>query len=288
LPLALGLSFFVSRRLVASVDRIQQGTAQFAAGQFQRRLSPEGIPELDQLVLSFNVLADSLQEVERRRQDLVADLTHELRTPLTVIGGYLEGLADGSVPADPQIYGRLNRETKRLKKLISALQELSRAEAGYLPLELHAVSLKPLCSEVLEKLRHQVPDDGPDLQLAVGELPSVWADPERVEQILINLLSNALRHTPKGRVRVDGQPLGDYVELTVSDTGSGIAPENLAHIFERFWRADRARGQETGAGSGIGLTIVKKLVEIQGGTVKVKSSLGQGSSFSFTLPVAFR
>jgi signal transduction histidine kinase len=286
LPLALGLSLFVSRRIVTPLKAIQKGTAEFAGGNFQRRIDPVGVPELDRLVRSFNTLADSLQGVEQRRQDLVADLAHELRTPLTVLGVYLEGLANGSVTGDSEVYRRLNRETQRLKKLVRDLQELSRAEAGYLPLEAKTVDLKPLCMEVVEKFNPQIQEDGPTLQLELGQLPPVLADPGRVEQILINLLSNALRHTEQGTIQIGATQKGNFVELYVKDTGTGITPENLKHVFERFWRADPSRNQATG-GTGIGLTIVKKLVELQGGTVWVESTLGQGTTFHFTLPLAY-
>jgi signal transduction histidine kinase len=286
LPLALGLSLFVSRRIVTPLKAIQRGTAEFTRGNFQRRIDPVGVPELDRLVRSFNTLADSLQGVEQRRQDLVADLAHELRTPLTVLGVYLEGLANGSVTGDSEVYRRLNRETQRLKKLVRDLQELSRAEAGYLPLEAKTVDLKPLCMEVVEKFNPQIQEDGPTLQLELGQLPPVLADPGRVEQILINLLSNALRHTEQGTIQIGATQKGNFVELYVKDTGTGITPENLKHVFERFWRADPSRNQATG-GTGIGLTIVKKLVELQGGTVWVESTLGQGTTFHFTLPLAY-
>jgi signal transduction histidine kinase len=286
LPLALGLSLFVSRRIVTPLKAIQRGTAEFTRGNFQRRIDPVGVPELDRLVRSFNTLADSLQGVEQRRQDLVADLAHELRTPLTVLGVYLEGLANGSVTGDSEVYRRLNRETQRLKKLVRDLQELSRAEAGYLPLEAKTVDLKPLCLEVVEKFNPQIQEDGPTLQLELGQLPPVLADPGRVEQILINLLSNALRHTEQGTIQIGATQKGNFVELYVKDTGTGITPENLKHVFERFWRADPSRNQATG-GTGIGLTIVKKLVELQGGTVWVESTLGQGTTFHFTLPLAY-
>jgi signal transduction histidine kinase len=285
LPLALGLSLFVTRRIVKPLKAIQAGTAEFAKGAFQQRIGPVGIPELDQLVRSFNSLADSLQGVEQRRQELIADLAHELRTPLTVIGIYMEGLADGSISGEPEIYSRLNRETQKLKRLVRDLQELSRAEAGYLPLELKTVALKPLCLELIEKFSAQIQENGPVLKLEVGQLPLVLADPGRVEQILINLLSNALRYTDHGSIHIGATQKGNFVELYVKDSGTGMSAEDLKHVFERFWRADPSRNKATG-GSGIGLTIVKKLVEIQGGTVWVESVLDQGTTFHFTLPLA--
>ncbi len=285
LPLGVGLSLFVSRRIVEPVTAIQKGTAEFAAGNFQHRITPIGIPELDRLITSFNILANSIQEIEKRRQELVADLAHELRTPLTVIGGYLEGLQDGSIQADPIIYDRLNQETRRLRKLVTSLQELSKAEAGYLPLEVKPFALKPLCLNVLQKFSVQMLDDGPILESQIGDyLPTIFADPERVEQILLNLLSNALRHTTQGKIQLRATVKGDFVEVAIQDTGTGIAPEDMPHLFERFWRSDHSRTRETG-GSGIGLTIVKKLVEIQGGMVRVESQLDVGTSFYFTVPV---
>jgi len=285
LPLAAGLSFWVSRRISQPLVEVQEGIAQFAKGNFTHRLASTGIPEIDRLVLNFNTMADSLEEVEEHRQRLIADLAHELRTPLTVLAGYLEQLQDGVLTPDPIIYSRLWRETQRLRKLVSALQELSRAEAGYLALDLQSVDLKTLCQEVVAKFAIQIPEDGPDLHLDIPALPLVWADPERLEQILLNLLSNALRHTATGQIRLHAHRRDDEVELAVQDTGTGIAPGDLPFLFERFWRSDQARTRETG-GNGIGLTIVKKLVEIQGGQIQVESQPGQGACFRFTIPIA--
>lgn len=284
LAVAFALSFYVSRRITDPISHLADVAANLARGRVQRA-EPLGIPELDRLAVSFNAMADSLAEVEQRRSELIADLGHELRTPLTVLTGYLEGLADGSVRAEPELFERLGREVSRLKRLVADLQELSRVEAGALRLELRALQPHAVVQELVDRFADQLPEEGPSLLNRVAaDAPTVWADPDRLEQVLINLISNAVRHTPAGgQVSVESAVEGEHLCLSVRDTGVGIAPENLPHLFERFWRADKSRSRVSG-GSGIGLTIVQRLVELHGGEVAVESKLGEGSRFSFTLP----
>lgn len=287
------LSYWVSRRIVQPLTQIEQITQQFAAGKLDKRLPPSEIPEINQLAISFNRMAVSLEDVEHRRRELVSDLTHELRTPLTVLRGYLEELAEGRIEPTPTVYLKLGKETKRLERLIIDLQQLSQAEAGYLPIVLKAVNLRPLLESLVEKFSDQVWDE--DLKLYLdcpNQLPNVIADIDRVEQIVVNLLGNALKYTESGtiivRAWVDStgfNTLGSRLWIAVTDTGIGIAREDLPHVFERFWRADKSRNQHTG-GTGIGLAICQRLVELQGGQIQVESQLGVGSTFRFYLPLA--
>ncbi|MEO1592048.1 MAG: ATP-binding protein, partial [Cyanobacteria bacterium J06632_22] len=236
-------------------------------------------------------MASDLETVEQRRRDLVSDLTHELRTPLTIVRGYLEGLSDGTVPNTPEMYGRLIRETTRLQRLVDDLQELSKLEASHLPIQIQTIELAPLLQQVVHRFAGQISETRAlKLELSLPEtLPSVAADPARVEQVLVNLLSNALRYTAAGKIRVTAQPQPSkaptHLWVQVTDTGMGIAPEDLPRVFERFWRADPSRNRNSG-GTGIGLAICKRLVELQGGHIQVDSALGQGSTFSFSLPLA--
>lgn len=288
-----GLSYWVSRRIVQPLTQIRQITNKFAAGHLDERLPPSEIPEINQLATSFNRMAVSLEDVENRRRELVSDLTHELRTPLTVIRGYLEELADNRIEASPSVYQRLAKETRRLERLINDLQELSKAEAGYLPIKLQAVSLCPLLESLIEKFSDQLLEDGPQLRLDCPEyLPLVRADIDRVEQVLVNLIGNALTYTETGSITIRAGTQAEETKISVpqvwvavTDTGVGIAPQDLPHIFERFWRADRSRNQHTG-GTGIGLAISKRLIELQGGQIEVESQLGVGSTFRFYLPLA--
>jgi signal transduction histidine kinase len=282
-----GLSYWLSRRIVQPLVQIEESTQRLAAGHLEERVPPSEIPELHQLAISFNRMAAELEGVEQRRRDLVSDLTHELRTPLTVVEGYLEGLADGTIDSDPEIYDRLARETKRLRRLVNDLQELSKMEAGYLPIDAKPMDVCPLLSVLVERFETQVLDpDRLALELnCPANLPLVLADAERVEQILVNLIGNALRHTAEGQITVTAWAEPPLLWIAVQDTGEGIDPEHLPYVFERFWRADRSRDRASG-GTGIGLAICRRLVELQGGTIHVDSQPGAGSTFQFSLPLA--
>ncbi|WP_228024643.1 cell wall metabolism sensor histidine kinase WalK [cf. Phormidesmis sp. LEGE 11477] len=285
-----GVSWWLSWRITRPLLRMETITRQFAAGNFSSRVPPLEIPEFDRLGHSFNRMANDLEDVEQRRRELVGDLTHELRTPLTIVKGYLEGLADGAIAPTPETYDRLAKETERLQRLVNDLQELSRLESGYLPIDPQAVMIAPLVTQVCDRFADQlIHSDRLQLTTNFSEnLPTVWGDPARIEQILVNLLSNALRHTDVGevRVRVYTQSVEgtDFVWIDVTDTGEGIEEADIPHVFERFWRADRSRDRISG-GSGIGLAICRRLVELQGGTITAASRIGGGSTFSFSLPV---
>ena len=286
-----GLSFWVSKRIMQPLTQIKQITQKFAAGQLEARLPPSEIPEINQLATSFNRMAASLENVEHRRRELVSDLTHELRTPLTVLRGYLEELSADRIEATPAVYQQLSKETKRLERLINDLQELSKAEAGYLPIKLESINLYPLLESLVQKFSDQLLEDGPVLHLKCPEqLPTVRADIDRVEQVLVNLIGNALTYTDKGSITIEALPelvnntTISRLWVSVTDTGIGISSEDLPHVFERFWRAEKSRNQHTG-GTGIGLAISKRLIELQGGQIEVKSQLGKGSTFKFSLPL---
>ncbi len=281
-----GLSYWVSRRIMQRLTEMEQITQKFAAGQMDARLPLSDIPELNRLGASFNRMAASLEGVEARRRELIGDMTHELRTPLTVVRGYLEELADGEIETSPEIYRRLAKETKRLERLVNDLQELSKAEAGYLPINIQRVNLRPLLESLVEKFSDQLLEDGPVMRLECPSvLPPVLADVDRTEQVLVNLLGNAVRYTTKGSITIRTWTEAFKLWIAVMDTGIGIAPENLPHVFERFWRADRSRDRHSG-GTGIGLTISRRLIELQGGQIHVESKLGTGSTFQFFLPLA--
>jgi signal transduction histidine kinase len=281
-----GLSYLVAKRITQPLIQMEKVTQKITAGHLEERLPHNEIPELDQLAISINQMAANLEGVEQRRRELVGDLTHELRTPLTIVEGYLEGLADGTIDPSVDIYQRLVRETGRLRRLVNDLQELSQAEAGYLPIRLERVDLPPLLHAIAAKFFDQLFEDSPALKLdCPDDLPPILADPERVEQVLMNLLGNALRYTDQGTITVKAWPEGRKVWIAVIDTGQGIGAEDLPHVFERFWRADRSRDRASG-GTGIGLAISRRLIELQGGAIEVESELGQGSTFRFFLPVA--
>jgi signal transduction histidine kinase len=283
------LSYLVSKRIVKPLIQMEEITKKFAAGQLEERMPSNDIPEVNQLAVSFNRMAGTLEGVEQRRRELVSDLTHELRTPLTILRGYLEGLSDGTVEPSSDIYQRLSKETGRMQRLVNDLQELSKMEAGYLPINARSIDLYPLVKTVVQRFSDQLIAEQSPLMLLdySADLPSANADPERVEQILVNLISNALKYTSAGSITVQGKVESGWLWISVIDTGEGIAQENLSHVFERFWRADRSRDRTSG-GTGIGLAICRRLVELQGGTIEVTSTLSIGSHFRFSLPIATR
>ncbi|MFN5514698.1 MAG: sensor histidine kinase [Cyanobacteriota bacterium] len=284
-----GLSYLAAERICQPLKQMKEITQKLAAGNLEERMPETVIPEFNQLGKSFNVMASSLEDVEQRRRDLISDLTHELRSPLTVVRGYLEELADGNIGPSPELYQRLVGETRRLERLTRDLQELSKAEAGYLTIRPQVFPIYPLLEALVEKFQDQIPEEGPELVLeSHRHHPLVFADPDRTEQILVNLLGNAIRYTETGAITlktwVDPQNKSQ-LWIAVTDTGVGISAEDLPHVFERFWRADKSRSRHSG-GTGIGLAIVQRLAELQGGAVAVQSVLGEGSEFRFSLPLA--
>lgn len=285
------LSYWVATRINQALVNIERSAYRLATGHLQERVPASPIPELARLSRSINQMVTALEDGELRRRDLITDLSHELRTPLTVIRGYLEEIDSDRLKATPEIRSRLITETRRLERLVNNLQELSKAESGSLPLTLKSVALKPLLVELCDRFSSQLLEDGPELALdCPNNIPNVWADSDRLEQILINLLGNAIRHTQCGRITLSAKASTcpqrtehDCVQIAVQDTGSGIASDDLAHVFDRFWRSADARAQQSG-GTGIGLTITRQLIELQGGQITVESQLHQGTTFTFWLP----
>ncbi|MEM6520042.1 MAG: HAMP domain-containing sensor histidine kinase [Cyanobacteria bacterium P01_D01_bin.71] len=284
---ASSLSYWLSQRIIQPLLEMEEITGSFAAGDLDRRLPEYEMLELTQLANSVNHMAADIQSVEQRRRDLVSDLSHELRTPLTILKGYLEGLADGTIEADPAVYERLARETQRLQRLVNDLQELSQLESGYLPIAPQPTDIGELLSYVVARFADQrLAEDPVALRLnCPPNLPLAQADAERIEQVIVNLLNNALRHTQKGTVTVNAWSAEKQLWVAVADTGPGIAAADVPHVFDRFWRADRSRDRASG-GTGIGLTICRRLIELHGGHIEVASTLGEGSIFRFWLPVA--
>ena len=282
---ALLLSYWVARRITAPLIQIEQTTRKFADGQLATRLPTSSIPEINRLSRSFNRMALSLEQVEEKRRELIGDLAHELRTPLTIIRGYLEEIVDERITLSANLLDQLIKEVRRVERLVLDLQLLSKAEAGYLPLHLQSVSLQSLLKQVIEHISTQVSENGPTLILdCPPNLPSIWADPDRTSQILVNLIGNALRYTEHGEILVRVHKDDAYAWVTVADTGSGIAPQDLPHVFDRFWRSQQSRARHAN-GAGLGLAITRRLVELQGGSICVESQLGIGSKFQFSLPL---
>ena len=290
---ALLVGALLSRQIVRPVRRLLGATRRIAAGHYAERVSVGSTgagDELGRLAISFNAMAAALEETERRRLALVGDVAHEIRTPLATLEASLEGLLDGVVEPSPQTWATLHDEVGRLRRLADDLQELSRAEARQIPLTPRPVPPVAIIRAALDRLEGQFAEKGLEVECLVpATLPPVLADQDRAVQVVTNLLTNALRYTPApGRVAVAAERRGDTVAITVTDSGVGLAPAHLAHLFERFYRVDRSRSRALG-GTGIGLTIAKALVEAMGGQIRAESAgLGCGSVFTVTLPLAHR
>jgi signal transduction histidine kinase len=257
-------------------------------GDLSQRVHVDSKDEIGELAHAFNAMADGLQRQEQLRRNMVTDIAHELRTPLTNLPGYLETRRDGVLAPQPEVVQSLHEDALLLDRLINDLQELTLAEAGQLTLSKQSVSPADLIEEAVAALRPYTEQPGLTLRTAVApNLPAVNADGERIGQVLRNLIQNARAHTPAGgEIVVAANDLRglSMIEFSVRDTGSGIAPEHLLYVFERFYRADASRNRATG-GAGLGLAIVKQIVEAHGGAVNAESVPGQGSTLSFTLPV---
>lgn len=285
--IALLLTFVLSRRMMSPIAVLAEATRRLGRGDLSQRVRLQGEDEIASLGQAFNSMADDLEYAEQLRRNMVADVAHELRTPLSNIQGYLEAIRDGMVEPDAGAIRSLTEETALLSRLVNELQELSLAEAGELKLIFQAESITDLIRQAATSWQPQLTTGEILLSLEVPEdLPPVSIDWQRVNEVLHNIMENAVAHTRKrGTIKIAASQKGRWVEVTVSDTGEGIPAEDLPHIFERFYRVDKSRARATG-GSGLGLTIAKRLVEAHGGTIVVQSKLGEGSCFSFTVPVA--
>jgi len=282
---ALLLGSVLFFQIVSPVQRLTSAAQKIAAGDLSQRIPTQSQDEIGTLAESFNQMADSLAKHEELRRNLIADVAHELRTPLTVIQGNLEAMLDGVLPTNPQEIATLRDETALLARLVSDLRLLSLAEAGQLKLERVEIDPAELITRAVEPFRLQAQSSQIELALEIASnLPFINVDADRIAQVIRNLLNNALRHTPAGgRITlICRKETTQSLLITVSDTGEGIPPDDLPFVFDRFYRADKSRSRTSG-GSGIGLAIVKQLVEAHGGKVWVESLPGQGTTFGFTL-----
>ena len=283
---ALLVSFFISRRIVAPVRTLTNASQHIAEGHYAERVQVNGSDEIAQLAARFNKMTTQLEQVESMRRQLIGDVTHELRTPLTSIKGYMEGLIDGVMPSTPETFDQIHHEADRLSRLVDDLQELSRVEAKAYPLDFRSLTVPNLVQTTLKRLSPQATAKRIRLRSSLpADLPHILADEDRITQVLVNLVANAIQYTPEdGEVTISAVRHENEIYILVKDTGVGIPPEHLANLFTRFYRVDKSRSRNAGGGSGIGLTIAKHLVEAHGGRIWAQSAgEGQGSTFSFSL-----
>ena len=294
------------RNIAAPLANLMQASDRVAAGDLSVRVPVAARGEFAELSNSFNHMVEELSLADRRRRNLTADVAHELRTPLQIIQGNLEGLVDGVYQPTPEHLEATLAETRLLARLVEDLRVLSQVEAGQLPMQWEAIGAGELLNDVATSFSGQAQVAG--VNLVVNAAANVGVDTlspsptqdisgapalrlrgdyGRMEQVLGNLLANAIRHTPAGgTVTLEGGPGPLGVRLVVKDTGEGISPEDLPYVFDRFWRADRARTHSEGTGSGLGLAIARQLIQAHGGTIEVKSTLGQGTTFTIDLSSA--
>jgi signal transduction histidine kinase len=296
--LSVGFGLLYAMPLSSRIERVRAGTQRIAGGELGSGVRVEGHDEVAGLADGFNRMAQALEEAAEReremakaRRDLVAAISHDLRTPLAATRALIEALADG-VATDPQTEGRYlssaSRELEHLSRLVDDLFELARIDAGVLDLTLEEASLHDMVSDTISSFQPQAEQKSVRLIGEIsGDVDPVLANPPRLQRVLHNLVSNALRHTPAdGTVTLRAAPEGDVARVEVSDTGGGIAAEDLPRVFERSFSGEQSRARPDGGdtpGAGLGLAIARGLVEAHGGTMDVESEPGQGSCFRFTL-----
>ncbi|MFW6055966.1 MAG: sensor histidine kinase [Chloroflexota bacterium] len=286
---ALGLAALFSRLLTGPLNELKTSARRIRDGDLSQRVNITSDDEIGEVAAAFNDMARQLESNEETRRQFLADVVHELRTPLSIVQGNLEAWRDGVVTATPEDVVPVHDEAVLMGRLITDLRDLSLAETGQLELTKELTDIGALISSVVETYTQRAASMGIELRYEddQGKPLLAEADPGRIRQVLRNLIENALRYTPRGgSVCINAVSTADSaVSVTVRDTGAGIAPEHLPHVFEHFYKADRSRNRSR-SGSGIGLAIVRQLVEAHGGSVHAKSEAGAGSTFIFSLPAA--
>ncbi|MFC1994717.1 sensor histidine kinase [Chloroflexota bacterium] len=282
---ALIIGLVLTRQITRPVRALISGARHLAKGELNYRVNVKSHDEIGELAESFNTMASSLGKEEQSRQQLTTDIAHELRTPLTIIEGTVDGIIDGVFKPDKEHLYSIKEQTTLLTHLIGDLRDISLAESGQLKLNMASTDMAELVRRVVSNYEANAREKGLGLKLEeAAKIPEVKVDPVRMEQVISNLLTNAIRHTPSGgNITILIKEYKDGLLISIADTGEGIAPEDLPHVFERFYRSGSSRTRKEG-GTGLGLAIVKQMVEAHGGNVRAESVAGIGSKFSILLP----
>ena len=284
----VALGFLFSWLITGPMRQLTLAARKVATGDFSYRVSQKTDDEIGEVSDAFNTMAEQLEKKEKSRRQFLADIAHELRNPLSIIQGNLEAWLDGVITPKPEQVASVYDETVLLSRLVTDLRDLSLAEAGQLKLSQSSTELGEFILAQIASVQSRCREKRISINAELtDDLPLVFIDRDRIRQVLHNLIDNALRYTRAGgtiKIGAEHAKPG-WVTVSVSDSGSGIAPEDLSHVFDHFYKADRSRKRGQG-GAGIGLAMVKRLVELHGGTVWVKSQKGKGSTFFFTLPIA--
>jgi len=296
--LSILLAYLIARSIAKPLRRITLATERIAKGDYDQQLNITSPDEVRRLATSFNVMAQEVKTSRQAQRDFVANVSHELRTPLTSIQGFSQAILDGTArdgEAQRHAAQIINDEAERMARLVNDLLDLAKLDAGQIVMAQERVDMGQLLRGCVEKLSPQARQGGVELKLDLGALPPLFGDNDRLAQVFTNLVDNALKHTSQGgRVTVTakevqgpparkGEKAIPRIEVSVADTGSGIPPEDLSRIFERFYQVDKSRHRKD-RGAGLGLAIAKEIVQAHGGQIKAESVMGVGTKFTVTLP----
>ena len=290
LAIAILFSFMVGSILARSMSRpireLTHASQQIAEGEFGQQVKVRSRDEIGRLGHSFNQMSAFLKDSRQQRKQMTADIAHELRTPLAILAAYTEGLKDGTLEPNSENFEVLDSEVQSLSHLVEDLRTLSLSDAGELKLHRQLTDIAPIIEKVVLIHSNEARMDNLDLAVDLEkDLPKIEIDGDRISQVLKNLISNAIRYSSEGQILVSASKKESAIEVSVADQGSGISPQDLPHLFDRFFMVDESRSRSDGASSGLGLAIVKAIVEAHDGSVSVASELGRGSIFTLRLPI---
>jgi signal transduction histidine kinase len=286
--IALLIARWIAKGMTRPLRDMAAAAQRMETGDYSTRVHTDALDEVGQLANAFNRMSAELAMLEQSRRELVGNVSHELKTPIAAMRAHLENILDGVEQPDRETLQVMLTQSERLGRLVEQLLDLSKLQSGEVTLDRQEVPVAPLLAQVVSEIAVRGEGTIAIERTVDDDLPPVDADPERVHQVLYNLLDNAVRATgPDGHISIEAHRHNGSVQISVADDGVGIPPEHLDRVFERFYRVDEARAREDG-GTGIGLAIARSVVEAHGGTIRARSTPGEGSTFTFDLPVASR